>query len=310
MPHMRRTNTTFAKGQTGVMPRPLQILDILTVLFDCCSNATLASAARTCKLWMIPALRRLWRVLDTPVPLLRLLGSVDNADSLFYRLSTVMDLEALPRIQFYAKFVQSITVVIGDWSNHIHPELMDEFTLAVQFLHPHLFSHLISLDCYLYGSRAIRSAGIWLAVRSPKISLSFRGPPDATCLPLIRSLCHHSASLTSLSLYIGETSGFREALNECFVNALKPLVNIVSLTATGGILLTPTVWTCIAQLPNVKEVRSPSPRGFDFRYSAWHDFGPPALDTPFPSLHTIEMAIPSQLAVIVLGYYPLSGSSR
>ncbi|KAF8328544.1 uncharacterized protein EI90DRAFT_1533291 [Cantharellus anzutake] len=38
---------------------------------------------------------------------------------------------------------------------------------------------------------------------------------------------------------------------------------------------------------------------------AW--FLPPTLDAPFPSLHTIEMGIPSQLAVMVLGCYPLSG---
>ncbi|KAF8328575.1 uncharacterized protein EI90DRAFT_3125995 [Cantharellus anzutake] len=77
------------------------------------------------------------------------------------------------------------------------------------------------------------------------------------------------------------------------------------------ILCTPTVWTCIAQLPNLKAVHSPLFQGrfnnYAFDSSAWHGIGPPTLDTPFPSLRAIEMAVPSQLAAIVLGYYPLDG---
>ncbi|KAF8328546.1 uncharacterized protein EI90DRAFT_3017603 [Cantharellus anzutake] len=294
------------------MPRALQLLNILAVLFDCCPNTTLASAAQTCKLWWIPALQRLWRVLDTPLPLLLLLGKTDRWDTRRY-VSNSMDLDALPRVQFYAQFVQCISVRISRRSD-IHLKLLSEFTQVVQFLHPHLFPHLTSLDltssdCYSNGPQAIRIACAWLATCPPKISLSFL---DSQCPSVIRSLIHHGASLTSLSLHIDMISRPNGAVEECFVSSLKPLVNLACLTADQCILFTSTVWTCIAQLPNLKEVHSPKfveeESGADAPDpSTWHSLEPSTFDTPFPSLHTIEMAVPSQLAVIVLGYYPLDG---
>ncbi|KAF8328572.1 uncharacterized protein EI90DRAFT_3290502 [Cantharellus anzutake] len=290
------------------MHRALRLLDILTILFDGCSNETLASAARTCKSWQILALQRLWRVLETPLPLLWLLGFDDweNTKRVFD-----IDFEALPRLQFYARFVQSITVHSGYTDDsHIHPRLIGEFAHMAQFLHPHLFPHLVSLDCLLDGPEAIWRASFWLGIRLSKISLSLLDCTEAACLLAIRSLSHHGAFLTSLSLHLDQTSEFSEAVIECFVNALKPLVNLVCLTANWEILFTPTVWTCIAQFPNLKEVRSSSLEELDADPpdpSAWYSFEPPTLDTPFPSLHTIAMAVPSQLSVIVLGYYPLDG---
>ncbi|KAF8342721.1 uncharacterized protein EI90DRAFT_3030012, partial [Cantharellus anzutake] len=224
---------------------------------------------------------------------------------------TSMDLRALPRLQFYAKFVQSIVVHTGVRTHCIHPGLISEFTQAVQFLHSPLFPHLVSLDCVLYGPDATRSSGVWLVTRPSNITLSILDSTEAVYLPVIRSLYHHGASLTSLSLHIGETSGFSEAFNDCFSSVLKQLVNLVCLSADWKFLFTPIVWTCIAQLPSLREINSPFlQKGFRldiFGSSAWDGFEPPTLETPFPSLHTIEIAIPSQLAVIVLGYYPLGG---
>ncbi|KAF8328574.1 uncharacterized protein EI90DRAFT_3017623 [Cantharellus anzutake] len=304
-PHVSNEAHDIAlEGQTAVMPRALQLLDILTVLFDGCPNATLASAARTCKLWRISALQRLWRVLDTALPLLRLLGKVDWRNSRYY-----IDFEALPRVQFYAGFVQYITVHIG--CGGIPPDVIDEFACATLLGRPLIFPHLISLDCLLDGPEAIRSAYFWLAIRPPKISISFLDATKAAYPSVIRSLSRHSVSLTSLCLHIDGNSELNEAVNECFANALKPLANLACLTADGHILCTPTVWTCIAQLPNLKEVRSPlfqvgySPHAF--HPPAWHGIGPPTLDTPFPSLRAITMAALSQLVVTVLGYYPLDG---
>ncbi|KAF8329456.1 uncharacterized protein EI90DRAFT_3125227 [Cantharellus anzutake] len=288
------------QGQTAVMPPALRLLDILTILFDGCPKATLASAAQTCKLWSIPALKRLWRVLDTLLPFLRLL---------FETWPPVSDNRNFePRIQFYAQFVQSITVHIG--YDSIHPLLTSVLTHAVQFLQPPPFQHLISLDCFFNGPEATREAGIWLAIRPPKISLSFLSSTEATYLSVIRSLYHHGASLTFLSLHMDKTSELSEAVKECIVNALKPLDNLACLAADGHILFTPTVWTCIAQLPNLEEVRSPFFKGgfhATSGSSAWLSFEPSTLDAPFPSLRTLEMVVPSKLAAIILGYYPLDG---
>ncbi|KAF8319217.1 uncharacterized protein EI90DRAFT_3132648 [Cantharellus anzutake] len=278
------------------MPPALQHSDILTVLFDGCPNTTLASAAQTCKLWWIPALRRLWRVLDTPSPLLQLLPEVDRCSISTY-------LQQLLRVQFYAQFVQSLTIHLK-----YHGAMINEFT---RILYPRLLPHLISLNCLLDGPKETRSACAWLEICSPKISLSILNCPGATCLPVIQFLHHRGASLTSLSLHIDEISRSHGAVKDCLLDVLKLLVNLVSLTANWQILFTPTVWTCIAQLPNLEQVHSPSVEeesGADAPDpSAWHSLEPSTLDTPFPSLRTIEMAVPSQLAAIVLGYYPLDG---
>ncbi len=63
---------------SSVIQRALHPLDILTLLFDFCSNGTLASLARVCRSWSNEALQHLWRQLEDPLPLLQLLGSLEE----------------------------------------------------------------------------------------------------------------------------------------------------------------------------------------------------------------------------------------
>ena len=65
--------TSLEERQASATSKALRLLDVLNVLFDFCSNATLASSAQVCKSWSTQALRRLWRRLKDPAPLLRLL---------------------------------------------------------------------------------------------------------------------------------------------------------------------------------------------------------------------------------------------
>ena len=65
------------QDSSPVIQKALYLPDILTFLFDFCSNATLASSAQVCRSWSTEALRRLWRQLEDPLPLFRLLGGIE-----------------------------------------------------------------------------------------------------------------------------------------------------------------------------------------------------------------------------------------
>ena len=55
------------------MHRCLRIQDVLSIIFQCLSKASLAQLARTCTTFRDPALNILWRTQYTLLPLLRCL---------------------------------------------------------------------------------------------------------------------------------------------------------------------------------------------------------------------------------------------
>src|SRR5260370_33613444 len=74
----QETSLEECQDSNPVIQKALHLPDILTLLFSFCSKATLASLARVCSSWSIKALWHLWRELKDPLPLVRLLGSVEK----------------------------------------------------------------------------------------------------------------------------------------------------------------------------------------------------------------------------------------
>lgn len=56
----------------------LWLPELLSYIFEQCTQATQAACARVCRDWEVPALAALWRRVSGPEPLFSLLGELDD----------------------------------------------------------------------------------------------------------------------------------------------------------------------------------------------------------------------------------------
>src|SRR5260370_2760415 len=96
----------------------------------------------------------------------------------------------------------TVPLVVDDGLQHqhqgVHPNCMNQFT-TVQFLHLPLLPHLSMME-HLTDRGSFITVGIWLNCHLTKLKLTFKRLKKTDCLPVIRSIRHHSTSLASLEL--------------------------------------------------------------------------------------------------------------
>ena len=150
--------------------------------------------------------------------------------------------------------------------------------------------------------------GFWLNFCPTELKLTFEKPQISSCLPVVQSLHHYSASLTSLDLEFRDIETELPDVKQCVADTLKSLCNLARISADGSIIFSPSVWVCLAQLPRLERVFSlrdmkRSNLIGEVRPSDW--LGLPDLVAPFPSLHDLQAVAPCWLATIILTEYPL-----
>ena len=174
----------------------------------------------------------------------------------------ILNLQDLPRVQFYGQFIRSISMKTGLKDGWIHPETIQQFTTAVQLLPLPLLPHLSTLE-YDALREAYIAIGLWLNPHHhlTKLKLTLEGQRRADCLWVIRSIRHYSTSLVSLELRFHGGTLSRHEIQQCYADTLKSLCNLTQITADWYLIFAPSVWVCLAQLPKLEKVSSPQMSG-------------------------------------------------
>lgn len=202
-------------------------------------------------------------------------------------LIVVLNLHNLPRVQFFGQFIRSISIKIDSRWGWIHPDCIKQFTTAVQHLHLPLLPHLSTLE-YNTSGFISNTFVIWHNSPLTELMLTVEGMGKVDCVPLIESI-RHNTSLVPLGLWFLGCQMLLDEIRRCSADVLKLLCNLTQITAASDDIFAPSVWVCIAQLPKLEKVSSPRKSGRPFP-TDWHQ--PPNLTISFPSLHTLEAAIP------------------
>ncbi|KAF8523460.1 hypothetical protein BU17DRAFT_63752 [Hysterangium stoloniferum] len=83
--------------------------DIISKIFNCVGESTCLASALVCKAWLEPALDELWRVIDKPVALFKLLGPmhVTNQDSVYsWKYAAAILPSTWIRFDYYARRIR------------------------------------------------------------------------------------------------------------------------------------------------------------------------------------------------------------